>query len=163
MRAVTVAFFVGTGILLLGRMRAADAWDETFAFVDRVAIVRSGDPDDSRAPGERFEIEVTYRYTVDGMEYTGTRLRAFDWIYPEVDGALRDLERLGVVERTSIPVLVNPRDPAEAVIGSDIPWHRFEVIGGAFFLFVLPGAAFAVALVRLLRDLGILPRRPHND
>ena len=71
LRSLTSAFFLLAAGLLLYQHLETLQWPSTLGTVERLVIAPSSDPDDSRAPGERFRPEVTYRYDVDGEEFTG--------------------------------------------------------------------------------------------
>jgi hypothetical protein len=88
----------------------------TLGSVEEVVIRRAGDPDDSRAPGERFQPAVFYRYEVDGTTLEGERIAVFEWIYRNEERARFSLERSGIRRGARVPVYYNPDDPSEALL-----------------------------------------------
>lgn len=137
-RTLTATFFLAGALVLLTQYRQAAGWPVVPARVDVATVVPSGDPDDSRVPGERWEPVVRYRYTAGGKEHTSERLTVHRWIYRRRDRAEAVLLAGGVVRGATIQVHVNPADPREAVIVTDIPWRRGEVVLAVLFLVVLP-------------------------
>lgn len=73
-----------------------------------------------------------YRYSVGGKEYVGTRL-AFDIGGADNLGDWQEsmTEFLAEAQRTgkTIPVYVNPADPADSVVDRNLRWGMFAIIG----------------------------------
>ncbi len=151
LRSLTSAFFLLAAGLLLYQHIETLQWESTLGTVERVVIAPSSDPDDSRAPGERFRPEVTYRYDVDGEEFTGEELAVFDWIYRDQERASAYLDRFDIEQRNRVPVFYNPDEPSEAVLIRDLPVHRIEVLLAFLVLIILPLAVVGFSLVDLLR------------
>ena len=138
-------------VLLLSQHRTTMGWPATLGTVERLVIVPTGDPNDSRAPGERFQPQVTYRYEVDGEYYEAEKISVFDWVYRNEERARLYLERFDIRAGERIPVYFNPETPEEAVIVRDIPWGRLEVILAVVVLIGLPVAVVAFSLFDLVR------------
>ena len=151
LRSVTAAFFILGALLLLGRHWVTFSWPSTLGTVERASVMPVGDPEDSRAPGERFQPRVSYRYTVDDTEYTATRVTVFEWVYRN-EQRVRDLfADADIRNNQRIPVYYDPDEPETAVLVRGVPWHRLEVILGLLFMVVLPVAVVFFSVVDVVR------------
>jgi len=151
LRTLTAAFFFLAAVLLLGRFWSTGAWSSTLGTVESVSIVPSGDPGDSRAPGDQVRISTTYTFSAGNSERTGTTIAVFDWVFRNRDRAQRYLDRYGIVPDDRIPVYYDPEDPSRSVLVREIPWGRFEVIAGLLFLVLLPGAVVVFSIIDVVR------------
>ncbi|MGD0897698.1 MAG: DUF3592 domain-containing protein [Thermoguttaceae bacterium] len=125
---------VGIGVWLLSIVHAyfnMQAWEETPAKIvhaDR-KCVRSGS---KRAV---YETNVEYQYRYQGQDYTGNRFSlGDDELFdrnPNLLGELRKYPRSGHWFRC----YVNPKQPAEAILYRDLPWHGLITPAGAALLF----------------------------
>ncbi len=150
-RALTAAFFISGALILQHQYRRVQGWPSTTAQISIARIVISGDPDDSRVPGQRYEPLVQFTYTVNNEMYMAETLAVHRWIYRTFDRAERALREAGVYPGAMVPVFINPDDPSEAYIVVNIPWRRVEVWLVLLFLVVLP-------LVVVLTELVTFPR-----
>jgi hypothetical protein len=98
---------------------------------------------DSRAPGERFQPAVFYRYEVDGTTLEGERIAVFEWIYRNEERARFSLERSGIRRGARVPVYYNPDDPSEALLVRSIPWGRVRSFSRSFFSLSCPYRSFS--------------------
>lgn len=154
LRSLTALFFLlAAGVLLGQHLRTLD-WPATLGTVERMVIARAGDAADSRAPGERFQPAVSYRYEVDGTTYEATQIAVFDWIYPTRAGAERYMRRFGIETGARVPVYVNPEDPEESILIRHLPLRRLEVILAILFLVVLPLSVVVFSLLDVMRGGG---------
>lgn len=151
LRSITTGFFLATALLLLSQYTRTADWSSTLGRVDELAIVPSGDPDDSRAPGERFEIVIRYTYGMNGQEYEGSQVGVHNWIYARQSHAIRYLEQHDIQSGERVPVFVNPADPSESVLVRSIPFRRLEVLLVIVLLMILPAGVIVFSLVDLLR------------
>jgi hypothetical protein len=91
-------------------------------------------------------VAVSYRYTIDGATLVGQR---FSFLSRRITRA-RYMQAKDEAARykkgTSVDVRYDPKDPANAVISTDIPWH-WKAIGGFSALFLALGL---VGLIRIL-------------
>jgi hypothetical protein len=159
LRTLTAAFFLLAAGVLLSQFRMWADRPATLGSVEEVVIRRAGDPDDSRAPGERFQPAVFYRYEVDGTTLEGERITVFEWIYRNEERARFSLERSGIRRGARVPVYYNPDDPSEALLVRSIPWGRGEVILAILFLAILPLSVVLFSLMDLVRG----GRSRHDD
>jgi hypothetical protein len=151
LRTLTAAFFVLAAVLLLGRFRSTAEWTSTLGTVESVSIVPSGDPGDSRAPGDQMKISATYAFFAGNSERTGTTIAVFDWIFRNRDRAHRYIERHGIEAGERIPVYYDPEDPSRSVLVREIPWGRLEVLAGLLFLLILPMAVVIFSVIDVVR------------
>lgn len=85
-------------------------WPRTTATIHGKEVVRS-DKALAPTPSARWEVRLTYTYSVNGKEYRGDKI----WPYLEVlnkDNAAKLMNKL----ETGIHVYYNPADPAEAYL-----------------------------------------------
>jgi hypothetical protein len=151
LRTLTAAFFFLAAGVLLSQFRVWADRPAALGTVEEVVIRLAGDPDDSRAPGERFQPAVFYRYEVDGTTFEGERIAVFDWIYRNEERARLALAEAGIRRGARIPVYYDPADPSVALLVRSIPWARGEVILALLFLVVLPLAVVLFSLRDLLQ------------
>jgi hypothetical protein len=151
LRSVTATFFIIGALLLLGRHWTTYNWPSTLGTVERISVEPVGDPEDSRAPGERFRPNVSYTYTVDGNAYTASQVTVFDWVYRTEERARGLLAEAEIRSGERAPVYYDPDDPETAVLVRGVPWHRLEVILGLLFMVALPVAVVFFSTVDLLR------------
>ena len=92
----------------------------------------------------RYYADIAYTFSVDGRDYTGTRIAASDGEYNIRDGAVQAIEGLRVGDAVS--VYYNPSNPSQSVIRAGAGFVEY-------FLLCLPIAifAFGVYAFRLLR------------
>ncbi len=152
-RTVTATFFVAGALVLLGQYRQVQQWPQVTGRVERAEVVISGDPEDSRVPGQRYEPLVSYRYHVDGDPYQAERLAVHRWIYRRRENAREYLATRDIYRGATVPVYYNPGDPAEAVLVADVPWWRGEVLVVLLLMVVLPLVVVAVELVTYISAL----------
>lgn len=138
LRGITAGFFLVAATLLLGRYWVTLDWPSTLGTVERITYRTVGDPDDSRAPGERFRPEIEVTYTVDGESYRGGTLTVFDWVYRSRERAVQYVERFGIRSGERVPIYYDPENPSRSVVIRHFPWFRVEVILGVLLLIVLP-------------------------
>lgn len=151
LRTLTATFFVLSAVLILSRHTETLEWPATLGLIEEFAAVRAGDPEDSRAPGERFRLFARYHYEIDGRIYESTRIAVFDWVYRSSARALAYADRFGLGADERVPVYYNPDDPSEAVLIRHLPWNRLEVVIGVLFLVVLPLCVVVYSLFDVLR------------
>lgn len=151
LRTITAGFFLTASLLLLSQYTRTADWRSTLGRVEQLAVVPSGDPDDSRAPGERFEIVISYTYEVEGREYNGERVGIHNWIYARRAHALGYLERHDVAAGTRVPVYFSSDDASDSVLVRDIPFRRVEVLLVIALLMLLPAGVIVFSFVDLLR------------
>ena len=65
-------------------------------------------------PAREWLTEVRYRYTVQGRDYTGRRIRAFVGPYPDQASAMADVAPFQVGAR--VKVYYDPADPGNSVL-----------------------------------------------
>lgn len=85
--------------------------------------------------GEVFRADVSYRYTVNGEEFVGSRTRFGDRIQLSWRGAaMRVVRRYRV--GTAVDVRYDPDDPADAVLEAGVNWYILAswIFGGFFTL-----------------------------
>ncbi|MFP4153592.1 MAG: DUF3592 domain-containing protein [Alkalispirochaeta sp.] len=152
LRTITAAFFFLAAVLLLGRFRSTAEWASTLGTVESVSIVPSGDPEDSRAPGDQVRINVTYTFSTEDGEQRGTTVAVFDWIFRNRNRAQRYLDRYGIAPHRRVPVYYAPDDPDQSVLVREIPWRRLEVLGGVLFLVLLPGAVVVFSVIDVVKS-----------
>ena len=91
-----------------------------------------------------------YRYHYGGIDYVGERVgitRFSDNIgswHRDTQAWLREIKRSGA----PLPIWVNPRHPAEAMIDRDMRWGLFSLVSVFCSIFVLIGAAVIYGGVR---------------
>lgn len=146
-RTVTAAFFIAGALVLQYRFQRLQDWPAATGYVTVARVVVSGDPNDSRVPGQRYEPLVQFTYTVDGDNYMAETLTVHRWIYRTRDRAERVLREAGVYPGARVPVFVNRDDPSEAYIIRDIPWRRLEVWLVLLFMVVLPVVVVLIELI----------------
>lgn len=151
LRSLTAGFFVLAAGLLLSQHLQTLRWPSTLGMVDRVVIVPTSDPDDSRSPGEQFRPHVVYSYEVDGVTYTSEQVGVFNWIYRNRQRAAAYLDQFGIAARARVPVYYNPDNPEDAILIRDLPWYRVEVLLGLLVLIILPVGVVLFSLVDLIR------------
>ncbi len=115
--------------------KASASWPTTPGILQKVAV-----REDSV---NRYFAEVAYTYSVNGQEYTGSRISASDGEYNVRDGAVQAIA--GLQTGKTVDVHYNPTNPNHSVIraGAGFP---------EYFLLFLPVGIFAVGvhLFRLL-------------
>lgn len=151
LRTITATFFFAAAALLISQFARTADWPAALGRVEELAIVPSGDADDSRAPGDQVQIQVGVAWELDGVARVTTRLAPFDWVFPNRARAERYLERAGIAPGQRVPVWYNPTNPDDALLVRAIPWYRFEVITVLIFLVLLPSAVVAFSVVDLVR------------
>lgn len=120
------------------RAQAAAGWATVSGAVRAVEVV----PVEvrGRAPVLRPGVHVEYAYTVAGQTFTGSRVQPVERPISPVSELGREL--LALSPGDSIPIYVNPNDPAQAVLRRDVSWRG--VVNG-FVLLVLAAAVGVVA------------------
>ncbi|HOU41188.1 MAG TPA: DUF3592 domain-containing protein [Promineifilum sp.] len=120
------------------RARAAAGWATVSGAVRAVEVV----PVEvrGRAPVRRPGVHVEYAYTVAGQSFTGRRVQPVERRIDPQTALGKSL--LALAPGDSIPVYVNPNDPAQAVLRRDVSWRG--VVNG-FLLLVLAAAVGVVA------------------
>ncbi len=96
--------------------------------------------------GYTYSVEVTYRYTFDGVEYTGSRYKFLGGSSSGHEGKQKVVDSLPPGHVTSC--WVDPSDPTEAVLDRGLSWeYAFAILP---LVFVTVGA---VGLILALRAL----------
>jgi hypothetical protein len=85
-------------------------WPQTTAAILDKEVVRS-DKALGPTPSARWEVRLSYTYSVNGKEYRGDKI----WPYLEVLNKENAAKLMNKLE-TGIPVYYNPADPAEAYL-----------------------------------------------
>jgi len=120
------------------RARAAAGWATVSGAVRAVEVV----PVEvrGRAPVRRPGVHVEYAYTVAGQTFTGRRVQPVERRIDPQSALGKSL--LALAPGDSIPVYVNPNEPAQAVLRRDVSWRG--VVNGVVLL-VLAAAVGVVA------------------
>jgi hypothetical protein len=161
LRSITAGIFLLAAFLLLNRFLTVQSWPTARGVVEFLTIETVGDPEDSRSPGQQARPNVTYRYTVDNQEYTGSTMSAFPWVYRNDDRVVTYLEQHRISLHETVPVHYNPKDPSESILVPDIPWNRLEVILAVVFLVLLPVTIVVTSFVDFLRG-GVTRKDDHS-
>lgn len=151
LRSVTAGFFLLAAALLLNQHWATLEWSVTLGTVTAASTAPVGDPEDSRAPGERFQPRVAYTYSVDGEDYEAETIAVFDWIFSSKQRASSYLSRYGIRQGERIPVYYDPAQPSTSIIIRSIPLRRLEVILGFVLLVLLPIGVVAFSILDVVR------------
>ena len=154
LRTLTATFFVLSAVLIVSRHTETLEWPATLGLIEEFVALPAGDPDDSRAPGERFRLFARYHYEIDGRLYESARIAVFDWVYRSAERARAYANRFGLDSGERVPVYYNPDNPAEAVLIRHLPWNRVEVLLGVLFLIVLPLSVVVYSFFDVLRGGG---------
>lgn len=124
----------GIGSMVSGSLRAND-WVIVQAKVDDAALNRSS----GRKGGTTYSASGAYRFTMAGKEYTSDKLgfmpfggsdNVGDW-QEDMAALLQEAKATG----KTLPVYVNPDDPAESVVDRGIRWSMvaFMLVFGVLF------------------------------
>jgi hypothetical protein len=132
---------------------ASLSWAKTEGVVVRTGLARSY----SRG-GDRYSLQVVYRYTIDGREYQNDRIS-----FPETRGGGDEeyyRRRLSAKYPVNKPCVVyyNPSSPAESCLEPGTNYF-FLVLGGALSLLLLGGGLYC--LVRGIRGFMMVPKAKH--
>lgn len=95
-------------------------------------------------PREVYRPKITYRYRVDGREYTSDRYSLVDLATSDEHAQRAKLSQFPVGR--TITVYVNPESPDEAVIDKD-DTRGVAVMAGAGLAFIVVGVGLLAALL----------------
>ena len=139
----------------LNTCRDARAWTPTPADILHLSFVTTGDPDGTDAP--TYNISIRYRYDIDGHTHTNDTLTPFDSSdkTPDYYGKSYALYKPHHDANTPITVLVNPRDPTQALIDPTPRPGKIIAIDN-----LLPILFFSVGLTFILADFRARRRPP---
>ncbi len=104
-------------------------WDESSC-----QILASSVATHSGEDGPTYSVEVTYRYEVDGVEYTSDRYRFMGGSSSGYKGKRKVVDRLA--PGTTTTCWVNPKDPGDAVIKRGLSWEFAFVILPLVFIVI---------------------------
>lgn len=139
-----VFLLVGLGFLLIFALPAIKVVKARFWPAVECEILASSVATHSGDDGATYSVEVTYRYAVDGVEYTASRYRFLGGSSSGRKGKQRVVDALQ--PGTVTTCWVDPEDPTQAVLDRNPSWHY------AFALFPLVFVVLgAVGLVIGLR------------
>ena len=96
------------------------------------------------------ETRVHYRYNIGGVGYRGNRVGVVEFS-DNIGPWHRDMQAfLGRIKRSgdTLPIWVNPFNPAQAVIDRDMRWGLFALVSGFCAVFILIGLAVIYASIR---------------
>ena len=100
-----------------------------------------------------YSVEVTYRYRVDGRDYTGDRYRFLGGSSGGSEGKQEVVDSLS--PGTTTTCWVDPDDPAEAVLDRGLQWeYLFALIPLIFVAVGAGGVFFSLRKGRRMRALG---------
>jgi len=93
----------------------SEKWLQTQGTIITADVVSHSSGDSSRKRNTFYEVAVTYRYTVLGIQYTGVRATASGgWFYSSESAARKRVEQL--TERPDIAVYFDPDDHRNALL-----------------------------------------------
>lgn len=129
-------------------LRALD-WDPT-----ECQILASSVATHSGDDGATYSVEVTYRYEVDGVEYTGDRYRFLGGSSSGRKGKQEVVDALPPGAMTSC--WVNPEDPQEAVLDRRFSWeYAFALLPLVFVVLGAAGLILALRARTAVRERGL--------
>lgn len=136
--------FAGGGVILLVATLVPlfKAWEETKTWQPAWAQVESVDGADN-------ETRASYRYTIDGVDYSGKRVYLADFkdnignYHEKLQARLKSLQRT----ETPVAIWVNPDNPGEAIIDRQIRWGLLLLIIGFCSAFIVVGLAVCLASI----------------
>lgn len=141
-----VFLVIGIGVLLW------TGWDVVSALrsrrwpqVDGTIVVSDLQRSKDSEGGFMYRPEVTYRYSIDGKEYTGSRTRYGDWLQLSWSKpAVKTVRRYAV--GTAVAVRYDPRDPEDSVLEPGVHGVLFGclVFGAMFAIFGILGVRSAM-------------------
>ena len=144
---------LAVGVNAIHESRAAASWPQVSATIEAVELRTSR----TSKGGTTYTLECRYRYVVDGREYQGTR------VGPDISsGGYREHEPELTAHRDSgqpFPARVNPADPADAVLFTDVSATGAFVLPAVGFVFAAAGAAICLGAVTSLRSARRRARR----
>lgn len=151
LRSITAGFFLLAAVLLLNQHWATLRWPATLGTVQEVVIAPVGDPEDSRAPGERFQPRVAYTYSVDGRTFESSSIAVFDWVFSSRARAAAYLARYDIRRGERVSVYYDPEEPSASILIRAVPLRRLEVILGFILLVLLPIGVVAFSILDVIR------------
>ena len=149
--SVVIILLQANEMSIRAQAEAAREWPKVSATVIESKLTQLRNS--TKANSKDWAPYVRYRYSVDGVEYTGERYR---FIAPGRKGqskimAERNLEPYPRGKKFKLHV--DPKDPTTSVIRSGIPWTSFGwiFIGGGI---VFGLAGIAVAIIGAIKKFG---------
>ena len=140
--AVCIATVCYFGWPVLRAWRARD-WPRAVGKVIDTRIIHSSDSSDAKS--RNYTVLVDYEYSVAGAKHEGKRVTFFSILMKHRSRDLAEQCRQRYAQGL-INVLYNPKNPADSVLETDIPWGFPLAVGlGAIFV---AGGLFT--LVRML-------------
>jgi hypothetical protein len=142
--AVLGLCFAGGGAVLLVTtvVPLFKAWQETKTWQPAWAQVES-------VGGADNETKASYRYTIDGVDYSGRRVYLADFkdnignYHKNFQAHLKSLQRT----ETHVAIWVDPENAGEAVIDREIRWGLLLLIVGFCSAFIVVGLAVCLASI----------------
>lgn len=138
---VAIAVVVGGGWAMYGQWqgRRAESWPTTAGTIAASKIVEE-EVRARRARGTISHAEITYRYRVDGRDYTSDRIRFA--VNPTRDDARLYVERFPA--RSEVDVYYNPNKPSEAVLEAGHPVSTLVTALSLVGILIVCGVAFVI-------------------
>ena len=142
-----IVLVVGLAILAYLPVRKLYQYSQAWSWVETQAQVTSAKLKYGRLrtrrngrPKTAYQAVGAYRYSFEGVEYTGHRLTLHDGLSTDREPAARRVSHLKVALRKKRPVIayVNPRSPDQAVLDRSPDW--FGIIVGSILGLVFSGA-----------------------
>jgi len=111
--------------------------------------------------GKENETIVQYRYEYDSGVYQGDAVGVSEFndnigsYHLDMQTYLRNIQRSGDL----LPIWVNPKNPAEAVVDRDMRWGLFALVSGFCSIFILIGLTVIIVSFRGSKKLSRLRHR----
>jgi len=105
--------------------------------------------------GAENETRVHYRYNIGGVGYRGNRVGVSEF-KDNIGSYHRDMQAfLGRIKRSgdTLPIWVDPFNPAQAVIDRDMRWGLFSLVSGFCAVFILIGLTVVYASIRSVNKI----------
>lgn len=153
---VGLAFSLFFVLPAIKSLRALD-WQQT-----ECQILASSVATHSGDDGATYSVEVTYRYEVDDVEYTGDRYRFLGGSSSGRKGKQKVVDSLPPGSTTTC--WVNPDDPADAVLDRGLSWeYAFALLPLVFVLLGGVGLILALRARATAGEKGVTAERAMSD
>jgi len=128
-----LTFLIGGALLGIGlyhwiRLQDSKGWPQAIGTVAKSWVEEGKDSDGCTS----YTVCVQYDYTVQGMHYSGKRVRFGGHSYSRAKRAQAELDRYPA--SGAVPVFYDPENPAEAVLLRESPLAYILMIFGVLML-----------------------------